>query len=204
MQQEAQLNSGVGHLDRLGRFPNVRIGAAVALALAAAFVVWLVVRSGGHSPAARPAAASQALPQAAGVGPVAESADGLKGFAAAVGHPVYWVGDQPGKTYELTQTRSGRIYIRYLPPGVAVGANRWFLTVATYPYPHAYASLAALAKHQGGAIRLGHGGIALVDQAYPKSVHVAYPGVDFEVEVFSPSPARSRQVVTSGEVAAIG
>ena len=78
-----------------------------------------------------------------------------------------------------------------------------FLIVATYPFPHAFATLKGLAKKQGGAIKLADGGIALVDQAYPKSIHIAYPGSDYQVEVFSPSPARTRQVVVSGQVAAV-
>jgi hypothetical protein len=203
MQQHAQLKSGLGRFDRLGRVPNVRVGAAVALALAAAFVVWVAVRDHGGSSAAAPPSAA-AAPTSAGVGPVAQTAQGLKDFAATLGHPVYWAGPQQGKTYELTQTRVGRVYIRYLPPGVAAGSNKWYLTIATYPYPRAFASLEALAKHQGGAIKLDHGGIALLDKAYPKSMHLAYPGVDYQVEVFSPSPARTRAVVRSGQVAAIG
>ena len=106
----------------------------------------------------------------------------------------------PGNTYELTQTRIGRVYVRYLPPGVLVGINKPFLTIATYPFPHAFAALNALVKNQGGGIKLDHGGIALVDRAYPKSVHLAYPGSDYEVEVFSPSPPRTREVVVSGHV----
>ncbi|HEY3185396.1 MAG TPA: hypothetical protein VGJ77_21310 [Gaiellaceae bacterium] len=195
------MKSGLSPLNRLGHVPRVRLGAVVAVALAAAFVVWLVVRDSDH-PAAAPAAAP-AIPKTAGVGPVAQSLAGLKRFAAAADHPIYWAGPKTGKTYELVQTTNGRVYIRYLPPGVVPGAKKWFLTVATYPYPGAFASLSALAKHQGGGIDIGHGGIALVDKAYPKSVHLAYPGVEYEVEVFSPSPALSRRVVVSGQVTAI-
>jgi hypothetical protein len=208
MHQEAQVEAGHGQLERLGHLPRVRLGAVVALALAAAFIVWLVVRDEGH-PAAASSASSQSvsnnpMPQAGGTGPVAASVQGLKNFATAVGHPVYWAGPQAGSTYELTQTTNGRVFVRYLPSGVAVGVNKPFLTIATYPYPHAFASLSALAKHQGGAIKLGRGGIALVDKAYPKSVHLAYPGLDYEIEVFSPSPRHSREVVLSAKVASIG
>ena len=42
--------------------------------------------------------------------------------------------------------------------------------------------------------------MALVDESYPNSVHVAYPGVDYQVEVYDPSPARAREVATSGLV----
>ena len=46
----------------------------------------------------------------------------LHAIAAAVPHPVYWVGARSGSTYELTQTDDGRTYIRYLPAGTRVGA----------------------------------------------------------------------------------
>jgi len=202
MEQQARLRSGVGPLDRLDRVPHVRVGAAVALALAAAFIVWLVVGSGGHSSTAG-SQLGAAVPTAGGTGPVAESAQGLQAFAAAVGHPIYWAGASPGSTYELTQTGNGRVYIRYLPAGVRVGVDKPYLTIATYPFPHAFAVLKAMAKQHGGAIKLDHGGIGLVDRAYPKSVHLAFPGSDYQIEVFSPSPATSRQVVVAGGVAPV-
>jgi hypothetical protein len=208
MYQEAHPKSGLSQLDRLGHGPHVRFGAVLALALAAAFVAWLVVGNRGHSSPANPAAASKpvagaATPQTAGVGPVAQSVQDLKQFAAAIGHPIYWAGPKLGNTYELTQTRNGRVFIRYVPSGVRVGVNKPLLTIATYPFPHAFAALQALAKNQGGAIKLDHSGIALVDQAYPKSIHLAYPGLDYEIEVFSTSPLRTRQVVASGQIAAL-
>jgi hypothetical protein len=205
MQQEVQLKSRLGHLDRLGGVPHLRFGAALALALAAAFVAWVVVGNRGHSPTANSPAASEsntAVPSPSGTGPVARSAQDLKAFAAAIGHPIYWAGPKAGNTYELTQTSNGRVYVRYLPPGVRVGINKPYLTIVTYPYPHALAALKAL--KQRGAIQLDNGGLALVDSAYPKSIHLAYPDSDYQVEVFSPSPARSRQVVVSGQVAALG
>jgi hypothetical protein len=200
MQQEARMKSGLGQFESLGRVPHVRLGAVIAVALAAAFVVWLVVGNGGHSSTAQ---SSAAIPTGAGTGPLAKSAEDLKSFAAAIGHPVYWAGARSDRTYELTQTNTGRVYIRYLPAGVQIGVKKQYLTVATYPYPHAFAALKALAQNRPGAIKLAHGGLALVDKAYPKSVHLAYPGSDYEVEVFSPSPGVSRQVVASGEVSTI-
>jgi hypothetical protein len=205
MQQEAQVKSGLGYLDRFGRVPQVRLGAVVAIALAAAFVVWLVLRNDdGASTVNSPATASAtAIPKTAGVGPVAQSFQDLQRFAAAGRRPVYWAGPLAGYRYELTQTRNSRVFVRYLPPNVAVGVNKPLLTIATYPFPKAFEALKALAKDQGGAIELDHGGLALVDRTYPKSIHLAYPGVDYQVEVFSPSPRRTREVVVAGQVAPI-
>jgi hypothetical protein len=205
MQQEAQVKSGLGQLDRFGRVPQVRLGAVLALALAAAFVVWLVLRNDdGSSTVDSPAAASAAaIPKTAGIGPVAQSPQDLQRFAAAGGRPVYWAGPMAGYRYELTQTRNNRVFVRYLPSNVAVGVDKPLLTIATYPFPKAFDALKALAKNQGGAIELDHGGLALVDRAYPKSIHLAYPGVRYQIEVFSPSPQRTREIVISGRIAAV-
>jgi hypothetical protein len=48
------------------------------------------------------------------------------------------------------------------------------------------------------------GALALVNRARPASVYVAYPGSAVEAEVFSPSPAASRELVRSGRLAVLG
>jgi len=48
----------------------------------------------------------------------------LRATAAAIPHPVYWLGTQPDDAYEFTQTKDGRVDIRYLPPGAKVGSAR--------------------------------------------------------------------------------
>ena len=138
-------------------------------------------------------------------GAVAVSAAGLRALAAKLGHPLYWLGRKPGVTYELTQTGAGAVFVRYLPSGVAPGANRPYLTVATYPFPRAFAAARrTAARNPTGTIRLPSGGLGVVDAGYPKSIHVAYAGVPYQVEVFDPSPARARAIVSSGKVTAVG
>jgi hypothetical protein len=138
-----------------------------------------------------------------GTGPVGLTAEQLASTAQSLGQPVYWAGPKPGFTYEYTETTDKKTYVRYLPPGVEVGDNRAnFLIIATYPFPGALPGLRDVSK--GNIIKLPAGGIAAVDQGYPKSVHVAFPDVDYQVEVYDPSPARSRAVATSGNIAAVG
>jgi hypothetical protein len=137
-------------------------------------------------------------PKAKPIAQVGLSASGLRTLAAGVGQPIYWMGPKRGYLYELTRTRTGNVFIRYLPPGVNAGTRNPELTIATYPYRHALQALRNVAN--GREFRLSGGGIAVVDQKYPKSVHIAYPGVNYQVEVYDPSPARSRQVVLSGDV----
>ena len=133
--------------------------------------------------------------------PTAASAQKLRLLAGTLGHPFYWLGAKPGYTYELTRTPNRSIFVRYLPHGVAVGARTPYLTVATYPLAGALQAVERAASQTGSAkIKLARGGIAVVDAGYPKSIHLAFPGSSYQVEVFDPSPARALQVVTSGQV----
>ena len=95
------------------------------------------------------------------------------------------------------------MFIRYLPPGVGVGdARARYLTVATYPFPGALAAVARTAN-RATRIELDRGGIGVVDSAYPKSIHLAYPGSDYQIEVYDPSPSAGRKLVASGAISPV-
>jgi hypothetical protein len=176
--------------------PRIRVGTVVVLAVAVGVIAWVVVdQTGGSS---TPSAVSQ--PSRAGRTVVALSPEGMKTLSGALRQPIYWAGPKPGYTYEVTQIESnGNIYVRYLPPGVKINDSRPdYLTIATYSFANAFQALKTAAN--GREIGLGDGGIAVVDQAYPKSVHMAWPNVNFEVETYDPSPQRSLSVAASGEV----
>ena len=115
---------------------------------------------------------------------------------------IYWVGGKPGYTYEFTRTSNGNVYVRYLPPGVNVGDSRSnFLIVVTYPLKDAYAALRrAIKKSPGETHRTPNGGVAWVGDSYPKSVHIAYRGVPYQVEIYDPSPAKALSAALSGNL----
>jgi hypothetical protein len=172
------------------RGSHVGLGVAAALAIATGVVgLWLVFSHDSSSPSS----------PASFVKPVALSASGLRTLARHVPEPIYWAGPRKGYLYELRRTEKDDIYIRYLPPGVNAGARgAKYLVVASYPFPGALDALEKVAHGKG--IRLRGGGLALVNQSYPKSVHLAFPNVDYQVEVYDPSPARALAVASSGEV----
>jgi hypothetical protein len=133
--------------------------------------------------------------------PTAASIADLRALTSSSGHPVYWAGPQTGATYELSELSDGRIYVRYLPKGVKVGAQEPFPTVGTYPVQDAFSAVKVIAQRPGAAeIKLSNGGIAVTDPAHPTSVYIAYPHGKVEVEVFDPSPARARQLVRTGVI----
>jgi hypothetical protein len=162
----------------------------VVAAAAAGVGAWLV--------AARSSSSNQAT-RVAPTAPVALSASGLKTLAGVVGQPIYWAGPRKHYFYELKRTANRNVYIRYLPPGVNAGApGHRYTIIATYPFPNGLAALKRVAGGRG--IDLPGGGIALVDEKHPTLVHLAFPKVDYQVEVYDPSPARALALVTSGRV----
>jgi len=168
--------------------PALVVGAAIAGAGG-----WFALRHDGGSTAKRAPATTASI-------------RALASLAAAVGHPVYWAGAKDGYRYELTHTTDGRIYIRYLPAGVAVGTSAPnFLTVGTYPVKDALATVRAIGKKPGGSLlNLAGGAVAALDPDHPLSTYVAYPGSGYEIEVYDPSAGQSRQVVASGAIVAAG
>jgi hypothetical protein len=44
------------------------------------------------------------------------------------------------------------------------------------------------------------GGLAVISAGHPENVHIAYRGVDYQVEVYDPVPSRARALALSGDV----
>ena len=199
MQEDAntKTDSPGGSAGRPLSRPRVRLGAVIAVAGAAALIVWAV--TGGGSNSSPTTASAPPNGSVAGTGPVALSPQGLRNFSRTHHQPIYWAGPKPGYTYEFSLTNSGKAYVRYLPRGVKIGdKSARFLIIATYPFPNSFSALKRVAH--GKVIQPPGGGIAVVDEGYPRSVHVAFNGVDYQVEVYDPSPRRALAEATSGDV----
>jgi len=135
--------------------------------------------------------------------PKAASATALKSLAGSLGHPIYWAGPKKRYTYELNRNPNGNLFIRYLPPGVRIGAKRQYLSVATYPYTDALAGIQRVAKQKGQrTIKLSGGGLAVYDPKNPKDVHLAFRGSNYQVEVYDPT-GKAPQLVSSGQITVI-
>jgi hypothetical protein len=174
--------------------------AIVVLLVAAAIAVWAI--AGGGSGTTRSSTQTVAEIQ-----PVGLSAAGLLTLTRTLSHvhgqPIYWAGPEAHYLYELRRNTNGNVYIRYLPPKAKVGSPApAYLAVATYPFTGAYAALQKVAG--SNAISIPGGGIAFVDATDPKSVHLAFPNSNYQVEVYDPSPARARAVATSGRIRPVG
>jgi hypothetical protein len=133
------------------------------------------------------------------IGPVGMSSAALLAFARALGKPIYWAGPSAGTTYELTRTSTGNVFVRYLPKGVHVGDKRAaFTVVGTYPYAGALAALKAVPNAKTD--QLAGGAVVVSTASDPRSVHIAYPGVGYQIEVYDPLAGRARVIALSGRV----
>jgi hypothetical protein len=159
----------------------------LSLALIALVVVWLV-RDDDSS--------SEAEPEIV-------SATQFTEVTAEEGKPIYWLGERPGARYELTESPSGRVFIRYLTGGAEAGDERAdFLTVATYPGDSGIAELRRAAREGKGA-ELGKtddGAVLLIDPTAPNNAHLAYPGPNLQIEVYSPVPGQALRLASRGAV----
>ena len=135
------------------------------------------------------------------------SAAELRAYAESVPAPVYWAGERAGQRVELTQAARARVFVRYLPAGVAPGDRRAkFTTVATYPVKHAKSTMQRRARTAPGAqTRPGPGGaLVVIYRRRPTSVYLAFPRSDHLVEVYAPNPRAAESLAVSGRIAPVG
>jgi len=170
------------------RWPTILL-VVLSVALIAAVAVWILRDDDSSSSTATK--------------PEAVTASALSDFADEQGTPVYWLGERSGETYELTDSTSGRVYIRYLPEGTDVGDERAnFVTVATYPADNGVAALRKAAREQKGAklAKTDDGAVLLIDPSSPENAHLAYRGANLQIEVFSPVPGEALRLAARGAV----
>jgi hypothetical protein len=171
----------------------LRIAALIAVAVVVGLVVWLLVKDDDEGPTGQ------------GTGPGIVSPADLRSFAASVGHEVYWAGELPGRKIELTQTQNGNVYVRYLRGNAVPADPRPFLTISTYPVANALEAVKGVQGKGNITRKLPGGGLVLTSRESPanRSVYLAYPGSNYEVEVYDLSPKRSFQTAASGKVVPI-
>jgi hypothetical protein len=175
-----------------------RVTAVIAIAVVAGFLVWyFAIRDTGSSTGTfNGGKPTQISDTTGGVGDLANSA----------GHPVYWVGPQPGTKLEATLLTNGDAYVRYLTQNAPIGSQQPdFLTVGTYPVPKAYKALQKVATQSGAIVKHGaNGALVVTNDSNPRSVYIAYPNKNIQIEVFDPDANRALQLATSGAVTPVG
>jgi hypothetical protein len=159
----------------------------------------LQLASGG---ALRPVPRSAPVPSLKPGVPVAVSVADLQALTIVLHQMIFWVGPQPGTTYELTQ-KGSQLFLRYLPHGVPVGTPQAELTVGTYKLPYQDTATAA-GRPDARKVNAGIDGVAFYRPARPESVYLAFRGQRLQIEVYDPDPAATLRLATSGQLRSVG
>jgi hypothetical protein len=125
----------------------------------------------------------------------------LRAFADSLSHPLYWAGSLPGFKLELTRSRDGNIYVRYLPNDVPTGDKRGlFTTIGTYPMRDAFGTVKRAGRREGAVETPAPGGGIAVSLQARSSVYLAYPGTEVLVEIYARQPGRANELLRAGRV----
>ena len=184
------------------RLPQPGVAGALALALATFVLSWIILERHGTE-AVPPAAASTPAATASGLafGPLALTPRGLRVRVVELGQPVYWVGPERRVRYELKRTSGGSVFLRYLPLGDAAGDPAPYRTVGTYPFAGAYDATRRLAGEAATVwFVVRGGGIAVFRRSRPTNVYLAWPGFNYQVEIFDPHAAVARRLAVSSRL----
>jgi hypothetical protein len=181
---------------------GVRIGAVIAVAAVAAFLVWyFAIRDTGNDNGGGGGGNNAAKNL---VGPEAASQTDISDLAQKNNQPIYWAGDQPNTSdVELTQTADNNVYVRYLTGNASIGTPKpSYLTIGTYPFQNAVHALDVISKQPGAkTFSVPNDGTAVQNSNSPTSVYVVYPDEKgFEIEVYDPDPAKALELVQSGDI----
>jgi hypothetical protein len=179
---------------------GVRIGAVIAVAAVAAFLVWyFAIRDTGSDNGGGSTNAAKNV-----VGPEAATQPDISDLASKNGQPIYWAGDQPNTSdIELTQTADDNVYVRYLTGNASIGTPKpSYLTIGTYPFQNALHAVDVISKEPGAkTFSVANSGTAVQNSSSPTSVYVAYPDEKgYEIEVYDPDPAKALALVKSGDI----
>jgi hypothetical protein len=167
------------------------LGAGLAAVVAIALVAWLLLDDNESSSGSESASSEARV----------VSVQALRGVAGAEPTPIYWAGATEGTKLELSQPSADRTYVRYLTGDAEAGDPQPFLTVGSYRFEDPTAALRSRGGEPGGVLASAPGGgVVYFDQADPKSVYLAYPSTEVEVEVFAPEFKEALQLVTDGRI----
>lgn len=168
------------------------IGAGLAALVVIALVAWLLIDDNEPADSSGSTASAEAR---------IVSVKALRAATGAQGTPVYWAGASAGSKLELSQPAPDRTYVRYLTGNVEAGDPRPFLTVGSYRFENPTEALHNRGSEPGGVVASAPGnGVVYFDRTNPKSVYLAFPNTEVEVEVFAPEFKEALQLVTDGRI----
>ena len=123
-------------------------------------------------------------------------------FLSAVkqlGVDVYWAGPVDGAKYTLSSPAEGQVYVRYLPNGDGLTDTKPnYVVIATYTTTNAFSATQAAGNQSNGVTFVNTEGAAVFyNKDTPTNVYVAYPNLNFQVEIFNPIAATALEIAST-------
>jgi hypothetical protein len=116
-----------------------------------------------------------------------------------LGVDVYWAGPVKDAKYTLAVPADGQAYVRYLPNGQGIEDTKPnYVVIATYTTTDAFTATQAAGNTSNGVTFINTKGAAVYyNKDTPTNVYVAYPNLNYQIEVFDPIAATALDIASS-------
>jgi hypothetical protein len=178
--------------------PKISQNSKTALLMLASFIVGSLITYGiTNINSAAPAASASAFTEVI-AGKVALTENELIDAVKKLGVDVYWAGPVDGAMYTLSAPAEGQVYLRYLPNGDGLTDTKPnYVVIATYTTADAFTSTQAAGNQSNGVTFINNQGAAVYyNKDVPTNVYVAYPNLNYQIEVFSPIAATALDIAS--------
>ena len=139
-------------------------------------------------------------------GKVALSESELIAAVRKLGITAYWAGPVQDAKYTLAVPADGQAYVRYLPNGQGLGdPSPNYVVIATYTTTNAFTATQSAGNQSNGVTFINSDGAAVYySKDTPTNVYVAYPNLNFQIEIFDPIAATALDIASkSGALSVI-
>lgn len=180
-------SNGVVEIDNWIREPKKRLIVGLVLLTVISLAAWLLSGGSDSDNATAPSASAPEAVSLIAVPATIVSKAELVSATKDLGFVIYWNGEMQGTNLELTVLPEGKVFVRYLPTGIAAGAAETYFTVASYYDPAAFEKVQDVGA---GAKLVNYGGGAVAASASEtdSNIYYAFDGNPVLYNIYSPDP----------------
>ena len=165
----------------------------VLSALISSGITYLATNNSAPTPAATTSTFTEVI-----AGKVALTEPELIAAVKQLGVDVYWAGPVKDAKYTLAVPADGQAYVRYLPNGQGIEDTKPnFVVIATYTTTDAFTATQAAGNTTNGVTFVNTEGAAVYyNKDTPTNVYVAYPNLNYQIEVFHPIATTALEIAS--------